>query len=344
MPSATSSTRSRAQPGSSPSASAGCAWTAPPLPPPPPTCTSSAPPLSRQAEVGEAAVLDRQLVGRELAVPLDLGGGRLAGRRPGLEVDDDRPAEVVALDPVDPAAEPGPADGRRRTSCSTATSSRRLPASQDASRRDHRLAPGPRSRPATQPVPRSTVGSSRSSRASSASSVLVAASTAPSATACTRLPTFCAAPERVAAADVLEEPPQPAPGEGLDLRRADRDLLLRVADRPVVGELGQPPPAGRVGAAGARGREHGEPGGRRGAEVERRVRAGRGRVARPRPGAGRRPGRSGSAGAATGGQRRAPPPRAAAGRARRGSATAPAPRARWSPRSPAARRARVTAT
>ena len=140
MPSATSRTSSRAHPGSSRVGQRRLRLHRAPDAPAAPDLHELGPAALGQPEVREGAGLDRELVRRELAVPGDLVLAGLAGRGPGLEVDDHRAAEVVALDPVDPAAEPGPADGGRELLLhgDQVAGAAREPGGQPA---DHRLGP-----------------------------------------------------------------------------------------------------------------------------------------------------------------------------------------------------------
>jgi hypothetical protein len=213
----------------------------------------------------EGTGLDRELVGRQLAVRLELVGLHLGRAR--LEVDDDGSAEVVALDPVDPAAEPRATDLGRELELGRyhlpgvvgqppgqpGDHGRGLlpllagdPAGTEVDRGEQRLQTLLQRRLGVELRGGRHLGDGVHQRADGLGRA-----------------------RGVATADVLEEPAQLAAPERLDLRRAHRDLLLRLAHGPVVGEVGQAPPRRRIGTAGTGGRQGRQPVGGRGPEVGR---------------------------------------------------------------------------
>ena len=292
------------------------------VPPALPTCTSSAPPLGRQP-VERAR--PRPRAGRSRA-----GRARAARRRgtllaPVLRSTTTARPSVVALDAVDPAAEPGPARPRPRSRA-------RWRPPRAGCRRASGPAGAPCPRPSRAPCGRPSRCRGRRSAAApragacSASSVLRSGVVARLGHGVHQGADALRGARGVAAADVLEEPPQLAPPERLDLGRADRDRLVLGAHRTVVGERGQAPPA--------------TPGRRRGrrpaASVAEPVRR---RRAQPSVGvagsATRLPQLGDQAGERQRPAHRGERPRVVAGRAgrsRRGTGTGSAPRARWSPR------------
>ena len=274
---------------------------------------------SRPSPVANAPVLDRELVGGELAVL-----GQLVGWAPCCapvlrSTTTARPWSSRSIRSTRPPSRARPTSAAK--SSSVATTSRRLSASHRASRRDHArglLALLAR-RPSRCRGRRSAAGAR--SRAGSASSVLRSGVGAPPRrTACTRVPTLCAAP-------AVSPPPTCSRNQRSSQRRNDSTLdgLTATgsslgAHRTVVGQRRQAPPRRRVGAARAGGGQRGEPVRRGRAQLGRRRRRRRRVCAQ----LGHQAGRA-TAGGATGGQRPRSSSAGAAGRSRRGTGTALSP-------------------
>ncbi len=255
MPSAVCSTSARAHVGSSLRSSGGCVLTLG-LRPLRPALADEDERRSRAAlaESGEAALLDRDLVGTELAVPLELGLGGLG--LAGLEVDDAQPPLGVALDAVDPPRDDGPPDLHAEAlldADALPLALRRVAVCREAG--DHVV--GLLARALGHPPGHAGRGGPSARRPRAVSSARVASGS--SATmSCTKVPTDAAPSDDALAADGGEEPPQAALGEVGDLRGRDGHRLVGPAHGPVARDLSQRPPRGRVGAAhplAGRGRE-----------------------------------------------------------------------------------------
>ena len=222
-----------------------------------------------QAEPLEGAEQHRQLVDAELRVPTELVLVRRAAA--GLQVDDDRPTRLVGFQPVHPAGDLDLADPnlQRLLDRDQLTRVRGMPVEEPA---DHALGQGALlgaipGAPEVKMVPDfidaisyrpfgRPGGSQHGGRVNNGAEV---------------------------AQDIgspgtdrrLEQPAQPAPGEGLDLGGGQPDRLTAGHDRAVVGQPGQRVPLARVGGADPGGgqlgqlRRRGLPDGRRAGGVGR---------------------------------------------------------------------------